>query len=492
MAPVWPPDAFAVVGTILLRSGAYRIVVHDWPPRTKWNDFILRLGEKWRRAAPKDEPPPKEIREWWQLLYEARASTLEDLYERPKLAHALLQVLAAADEACANAALYVGDNDDFSTAAFDALSESHGRTLCKAVDISRAVVLPKLHTPQTGLTFRSLTHHLALYAPGEMRPQWKTTPRTTDLSRVLLLPWPLKIDKKAFSRTKSDLSNMPSCYGFFGYNATVATRGFDLDDVFKAVAAAKDVAGGSIDAVVFPELALREDDYVEICDKLDTIVIGGLGKKSGRKLQNHAAFGLPNHGDVLVQKQSKHHRWRLDARQIEQYHLGDRLRGKTYWWEHIELGERKLHILNLNTWLTVSVLICEDLARQEPVSELIRAVGPTLVFALLMDGPQILRRWPARYASVLADDPGTSVLTLTSLGMVRISQPKDMAPSSVFALWNDAKSKPVEIGFKHDRAVGVVLKLRRESFEEWTADGRSDFGETSYLLLDGEPLDVIL
>jgi 5-methylcytosine-specific restriction enzyme A len=46
-----------------------------------------------------------------------------------------------------------------------------------------------------------------------------------------------------------------------------------------------------------------------------------------------------------------------------------------------------------------------------------RSVGPNLVVALLMDGPQLTARWPARYASVLADDPGSSVLTLTSLGM---------------------------------------------------------------------------
>jgi hypothetical protein len=119
-------------------------------------------------------------------------------------------------------------------------------------------------------------------------------------------------------------------------------------------------------------------------------------------------------------------------------------------------------------------------------------VGPTLAVALLMDGPQLLRRWPGRYAAVLADDPGTSVLTITSVGMARLSHPKDVEPSSVFALWNDAKSTPREIGFKDDSAVGVVLKLRRESFEEWTADGRSDFGETSYLLLDGDPVDVVL
>jgi hypothetical protein len=49
------------------------------------------------------------------------------------------------------------------------------------------------------------------------------------------------------------------------------------------------------------------------------------------------------------------------------------------------------------------------------------AIGPNLVIALLMDGPQLENRWPARYATVLAEDPGSAVLTVTSLGMVRRS-----------------------------------------------------------------------
>ena len=63
-----------------------------------------------------------------------------------------------------------------------------------------------------------------------------------------------------------------------------------------------------------------------------------------------------------------------------------------------------------------SALICEDLARSEPCHSAVRSVGPNLVFVLLMDGPQIASRWSARYATSLADDPGSAVLTLTSRG----------------------------------------------------------------------------
>ena len=71
------------------------------------------------------------------------------------------------------------------------------------------------------------------------------------------------------------------------------------------------------------------------------------------------------------------------------------------------MRERLLYFVTLNR-MTWSVLICEDLARQDPAADLIRAVGPNLVIALLMDGPQLNGRWPARYASVLAEDPGSS------------------------------------------------------------------------------------
>src|SRR5439155_14804996 len=85
----------------------------------------------------------------------------------------------------------------------------------------------------------------------------------------------------------------------------------------------------------------------------------------------------------------------------------------------------------------LATLVCEDLARVEPVQTVIRAVGPNLLVVLLMDGPQIKGRWPTRYATVLADDPGSAVLTLTSLGMVRRSVVPGEQELSQIALWKD-------------------------------------------------------
>ena len=95
----------------------------------------------------------------------------------------------------------------------------------------------------------------------------------------------------------------------------------------------------------------------------------------------------------------------------------------------------------------MSVLICEDLARPDPVGEVVRAVGPNLIIALLSDGPQLNSRWPSRYAGVLADDPGSSVLTVTSAGMAKLSKSGDPAKDrpDVIAFWRDAKTGSTEI-----------------------------------------------
>lgn len=139
----------------------------------------------------------------------------------------------------------------------------------------------------------------------------------------------------------------------------------------------------------------------------------------------------------------------------------------------------------MNPWLTFCVLICEDLARQDPVADLMRTVGPNLVVALLLDGPQLLPRWPARYATVLADDPGSSVLTVTSLGMALMCKSPGKQASRAIGLWKDARSgQATEIVLPVD-ASGAVLSLNREYAEEWTADARSDGNCASYLSLGG-------
>ena len=122
-------------------------------------------------------------------------------------------------------------------------------------------------------------------------------------------------------------------------------------------------------------------------------------------------------------RQRKHHRWSLDEAQIYQYHLGGVLHPHVRWWESMEVPRRSIQFVEVAE-LTLASLVCEDLAQNDDVAELIRQVGPTFVFTVLLDGPQLDSRWAARYASVLADDPGSAVMTLTSYGMVQRSRPR--------------------------------------------------------------------
>jgi hypothetical protein len=115
--------------------------------------------------------------------------------------------------------------------------------------------------------------------------------------------------------------------------------------------------------------------------------------------------------------------------------------------------------------------VCEDLAQIDDVAEVIRSVGPTVVFTPLLDGPQLTSRWSARYASVLADDPGSTILTLTSFGMVQRSRPhgRDVAP--VVALCKDPIRGTREIVLEHG-AHGILLTVCGDYVSRRSADGR--------------------
>jgi len=260
-------------------------------------------------------------------------------------------------------------------------------------------------------------------------------------------------------------------------------------DLSRVLACATSEAG-EIDAVVFPELALGADELdttIEVALKKRFMTVGGVGlssERSGLGVPVNAAVadprGLFDQGaklepDVYGFRQPKHHRWCLDREQIVQYGLGGVVSANHDSWEISHIGPRTVHMLTLDTWFTVCVLLCEDLARQDPVGDTIRAVGPNLVIALLMDAPQLKQRWSAKYASVLAEDPGSSVLTLTSLGMSRLSSARfpGTGKERTIALWRDVIFGEEELSLPEGHDAGVLTLVRR-SVEEWSADSRGD------------------
>jgi len=482
--PPWPPDAFALAAAVLQRSGAYSEVVSKWPPRKNWTPWIEGIGKKWRTAAGRNQKVPVQIQRWWDVIRASSEVAIEKVDEHEELTTALIQMVAAADTACAG----IGFPMDLANDAFEArwLPLLGKNTFCEKVESIRAVVLPKLHTPRNGITIRSMTHHVALYLTGEVEPQWHwAVEEKEDWSvRLLIIPWPRVVEPTHLHPTVGELDNMPDHYGFFTYEGPERDAAA-MDEVEALVAHARGIVG-SIDGVVFPELALLPEEARRIAQKNETFVVAGVGTpaRDHHPGTNEAVveFAEPWYGSF---EQPKHHRWRVDGSQINQYGIGASLDPTRSWWEHIDIPRRQLAFFSMRGWFTFSVLICEDLARLDPVTELLRAVGPNLVISLLMDGPQLSSRWPARYATVLADDPGSSVLTVTSIGMATACKPPGKKESRVIALWKDARSGgPVEIELD-PTAGAVALTLTREYCEEWTADGRSDGGATAYLLLNG-------
>lgn len=504
----WPPDVFALATCVLHRSGAYTYVVRGWPPKpatkitgasatvSQWKDLIRKTGERWRHACVSHARPPQEILNWWNCVTSHVAVPLSDILRRHDLCEALLQLCAAADEACNGVGIPSGDGspgNPFEMEANQILADAG--TLCKRIHSSRARVLPKLHTPQNGLTIRSISHNLALISGGEIEPAWYIYPRPQrDCVTLLLIPWPELVYPGSFRaatpRTGS-LRNMPREFGFFEYQHQPASSAVHRH-VSQMLALANESVG-KIDGVIFPELALTPAEYDQVSRSVlgrEAFLISGIADRSaGGRTPGRNCLGVdfPYPGGLRFPlRQQKHHRWRLDKSQIRQYGLGSRLDPQTNWWEYISVERRTLAFIAMKPWLTLTALICEDLARQDPMADVVRSVGPNLVIALLMDAPQLASRWPARYATVLADDPGSSVLTLTSIGMAELSRPPNtpLRPR-VIALWKDARNNvPIEIEIPQGRHA-AVLSLTVEMVKEFTADGRDDDEASGYPVLSG-------
>lgn len=511
-APKWPPDMFAFCMSLLLKGGAYCAVLKNWPPRDRgkrvsiraWVKRVRNVGSAWHISWVEGKVP-SEVSDGWDVVLENLDSLVSSLAGNIRLSQKLLELCAMADEACSGIGLPQGGHGsghlskaERAEARFHAEVRRKLRlfsSACEEISSDRVRTLPKMRTAQKGLTIRSLSHNIALWTGGdEVRPRWNPAgPYVGETSSInlLLIPWPTSVMPSQFSETEglpSEMMNMAKKeFGFFTFEQRQNDREL-LSLVQKLHKEATKVVG-KIDGVVLPEAALTQVQHVKLRTKIlkkNAFLISGIGRPSEPRIrhgENYISIDLPPNLSFV---QKKHHRWKVDESQIQQYGLGSRLDPGRVWWEHIDISERELTFLAMQAWLVMTVLICEDLARPDPVGDLVRAVGPNLVIALLMDGPQLKARWGARYATTLADDPGCSVLTLTSLGMSTLSRPEGVTkPSRIVALWKDAKSAaPREIELP-EGSDGVVICLTVKYLTEWTADGRSDEGTAGYPLLSG-------
>jgi hypothetical protein len=479
---------FALTALLLLRTGAYRHATEKgWPRLDKWEAKIDRAGSAWRQNWNRGKSPPKVVASLWKTILDHKGLRLDSIYARADLCEALIQLCAISDAASSGIGLpLVGKGYDrfFEHAAFllvtegDAQLKVKGSTLCESVHSSRVRVLPKMHTPQTGLTVRSFSHHLALCRTDEMLADWLNVPsKTTERAlNLLLVPWPYTISRGQFRASAEKLGHSGQ-FGYFEFSPRGARNEAAIN--LRQLLEKADDRGLAIDGIVFPELSLTFEQHravSEVALEHRCLLIAGVAMPAGetemaRNLV-YVTIPLPGRNTFVSINQAKHHRWRLDRWQIERYGLGKILNPKKFWWERIAVEERHLAIIATTQWFTLSVLICEDLARSEPVGDSIRAVGPNLVVSLLLDGPQLPHRWSARYAMALADDPGSSVLTLTSLGMAQLGK----QPSRAVGLWKDGQGGDIISIELPSRKSAAILQIDVQRSEEFTADGRSDGG----------------
>lgn len=546
--PEWPPDLFGVTAYLLEQSGAYA-----WLRPRSTHDFfgldddirrnLCDSGASWRRGdwlretkkhaqrSPRGEQTLKRL---WSKLWSCRTDQMlnpEEPAEPQGWAVWALQLLIVADQASAGIGFFprpemgrrsgkevpplipvIALNNFFFPTGRQRVSRDLPRTPYTVgwfLDPELACVLPKTRTPTVGCTIRSLSHHLALIGgSGEVRARWHVNPvlnGSTDVFNLLLIPYPYRINGRSFTSSQQSRS-----WGLFDVNQSWLPRSKGRVDSAAFCKFALDLAAeaerevGCLHGIVLPELSLDKSCYRALSraarKKLPKLrfVISGVHSRTPRGDRNtvrvtalyHADEEGPSGTRTLELAQSKHHRWKLDRDQIYRYSLGDALDPNRYWWENVDVHGRELNFFVFGTGSCFTTLICEDLARVDPVQKVLRAVGPNLVFALLMDGPQLVRRWPGRSCSVLAEDPGSSVLTLTSLGLVERSAIAVKSNSRCVALWRDPGGNTQELDLPPGaHGLCITLSGRRET--EYTLDGRGDGGAASYWGLSGAiPLRV--
>jgi hypothetical protein len=488
----WPPDVFGLTNLILRRSDAYRFALSppaggEWPASRfpGWADAVCEAGREWGCWAEDGSGPlPELLTREWAVIRAAAGLPLTDLGEGKdwRCCEALLTVHAIADEACAGlgVALDAGGGAGLVYRARARELLVRTRSLARLLG-HRLRVVPKLLTPATGTSIRALSRYASVHLPG-VELHWHKLPSRRPGApphdkgvNFLLLPWPLRVRESDFHPLSAAiLKPARESYGFFEF---VPSERLDLDLVDRMLVAARDEAH-YVNVLVLPECAVDVDEI----DDLEALLVrhGVVGLVAGVREpadrpdgygRNWVHIGVCVGEHWMHVRQDKHHRWALDEAQIYQYHLGGALHPHVRWWESIEVPRRSVQLIDVGEGATMISLVCEDLAQIDEVASMVRSVGPTIVVTPLLDGPQLRSRWAARYASVLADDPGSAVLTLTSHGMARRSRPHGHESSPVVALWKDAGQGIQEIALEAG-AQGILLSASTDRSVRRSADGR--------------------
>jgi hypothetical protein len=491
---IWPMNAFHLIARIFDTNDIYQKIVSienkvnglkqlkTGNHAINWSDALLNA-----KTHNKIEVSPH----FYMLLHRLFSSSktqvqIEDLLKDSEYLNLLFELYIASDEcACRIQNKIYSESSDLISRYVETLITREDRTIISSLSQckrSNGVIQFKTNTPQAGISLNSLSHDLAYIKPGvEVAALVGNSIELAEPSQynVLVLPWPLEVKAEFFKQDNKPTLQMDEEFGFFAYeNHHRITH--------QMIVYAIESSQRLLDLVVLPECAVNSNNKVELLNGLSdyfseknivppVIIFGifGDGNSVETYVENSLELLYWNRfvNQYVGENQKKHHRWALDATQLKNYGLGDVLSlSKVKWWESCSIGARKL-ISYRDGHVHICPLICEDLARQDPIAPVVRALGPDLVVALLLDGPQIEKRWSGRYSSALVDEPGCSVLSVSPYGMTqRSTNGTAFKPSSNVALWRDTQTV-AELTLDSGK-IGILLNLKFEEQRQWSADGR--------------------
>lgn len=490
----------------------------------------ISLGERW--DALNDVDALGDLQEIWDDVWRARDQPIYrqisyadvSSLDVPTWWRAALSLMIVSDIA-SNHHGWQNPNrawfEDFLVAHFFNLREDSGTrgrlfnppSMAVMADPDAVCVQPKSKTPGVGLGLRTLSHNLCLLPPrGEVSTSWlfplkpyRLLDESAGPLNILFVPMPFEIQDNCWSSEDGwfDLEQRWLKYT----NGSLKTE--QIVDFVKAAlqqALVQLQYGMEIHGLVFPEYALNMEVFGALVEQvrsdgklwqsipaddrkigtsyrfpfrsIEFLVAGSSdyqGKSGNFVLQ---ALLLKKEGsdepEFLVTGRSKHHRWMLNRSQLETYALSQvlPLGGHSYLAERIKVRPREIQTFVFRQGSCFTAMICEDLARSDPCLDVLRDLGPNIVFVLLMDGPQTPSRWSARYAQALSDDPGCAVLNLTSLALIERTNGTGLFPRSrSVGLFRGSSGRTHEINCP-DGCHAVVISLRGEGVDERSLDGR--------------------
>lgn len=495
---IWPGNAFVIMASILDIKGDYKLLISGenviWDSSDK--DKVVTIGSIWHKfinSSFSNIYTGSDLQEVIDLIQsvvgkDTLHKNLNELIKDKNFVKSVLLLCLAADESMSRATV-TGSALTIHEETVDILklmNSDLGFQLSYANE-TFGTVHYKNTVSQSGISLCSITHNIALIKP-EVELKFivrKTNTENSSLFNILILPFPLEISRKSFKPiiVQTKLS-MDDNFGFFTYEPE---NKIDSSSVISCIDRAIDEIG-VIDIVVLPECSVSKETAILIADglkerfgsktdKCPSLILGIYGPGNSTAFgENSLTLYVPEEQNktglnFTEVHQNKHHRWFLDRNQILNYKLGTSLTTNKKWWEYTSISDRSLISYYCQKHnIQVSPLICEDLARQDPVAPVVRALGPNLIIALLLDGAQIKNRWPGRYAAFLSDDPGSCVLTVSPLGMTYRADGTGFPPSRNVAFWSEPNSTQELI--LNEGKEGIVLTLEKINIEQWTADGR--------------------